>query len=169
MPKPPDLAGNGACCWLKVCRQTAVPLPYYYPFADGRSYPISRDSPKPQPADRVSRPQLLLSETAVHHPNHSPFPKTSTTNPRHNFQNLRQNQIAGLRTGASVPRRKVGRICGSCQSLHQQARSNFCPPPSKPTAFTDQARLWSDVSSFAGTARKGRAQTCRSTKRLPAG
>ena len=35
-------------------------------------------------------------------------------------------------------------------------------------ASTDQARLLRDVSSFAGTARKGRAQTCRSPKRLPA-
>jgi hypothetical protein len=87
-----------------------------------------------QPAG-VSRPQLLLMETAVHHPNHSPFPKNSTTNPRHNFQNLRQNQIAVLRTGASVPRRKVGRICGSFQSLHRQECSNFCPPPSKPVGL----------------------------------
>ena len=147
---------------------TDVDIHYYYAKTDGRSYPTSRDSPKPQPACGVHRPQLLLIETAVPHPNHSPFPKSSTTSPRHNFPNLRPNQIAVLRTGAGIARRKVGRICGSFQSLYRQARSNFCPPPSKPAAFTSQARLLRDVSSFAGTARKGCAQTCRSTERLPA-
>jgi hypothetical protein len=152
----------------KFAGKRPLPFHYYYANKASFSYPTSRDSPKPQPACGVHRPQLLLSETAVHHPNHSPSPKTTKTNPRHNCENLRQNQIAGRRTGASVPQRKVGRICGSCQSLHRQACSNFCPPPSKPTAFASQARLLRDVSSFAGTARKGRAQTCRSTERLPA-
>jgi hypothetical protein len=37
------------------------------------------------------------------------LPKPQQTSPRHNFQNLRQNQIAVRRTGADTTRRKVGR------------------------------------------------------------
>ena len=145
-----------AVAW-KFAGKRPFPFHDYYANKVSFSYPTSRDFPKPQPACGVHRPQLLLIETAVPHPNHSPFPKSSTTSPRHNFPNLRPNQIAVLRTGAGIARRKVGRICGSFQSLYRQARSNFCPPPSKPAAFTSQARLLRDVSSFAGTARKGRA------------
>jgi hypothetical protein len=135
------------------------PFHYYYANKDSFSYPTSRDSPQPQPACDVCRPQLLLLETAVHHPNHSPFPKISTTSPRCNCLTLRQNQIAVLRTGASVPRRKVGRICGSCQNLRQQSCSNFCPPPSKPSAFISRRGFCALCSASLTQRRKGRAPT----------
>jgi hypothetical protein len=49
-PKPPDLAGQGGCCWPKVCWQTAVPLPL-----------------------------LLCQQRQLFLPNPSHFPKTSTS------------------------------------------------------------------------------------------
>jgi hypothetical protein len=153
---PESLLANGRCPSISLCQQSQLFLPN-----------ISRF-----PKALTSRSRFASTTFAERDGRSPPKPlaisKSSTTSPRYNCQNLRQNQISVLRTGASASQRKVGRICGSFQSLHRQECSNFCPPPSKPTAFTDQARLLRDVSSFAGTARKGRAQTCRSTERLPA-
>ena len=75
----------------------------------GRSYPTSRISPKPQTAGGISPPPLLLSKTAVHHPNHPPFPITRPTNPAPQFQSLCQNQIVEPRTGIGTTRRRVGK------------------------------------------------------------
>jgi len=93
----------------KFARERPLPFHNLYLHNDGRSYPTSRDSPKPQPACGVCHPQLLLMEMAVPDPNHSPSPKTSTTNPRQNYQNMRQNQIAARRTGVGTTRRKAGK------------------------------------------------------------
>ena len=157
-----------AVAW-KFAGKRPFPFHDYYANKVSFSYPTSRDFPKPQPACGVRRPQLLLSKTAVHHPNHSPSLKaqrparatTAKTCARTRSLCCELGRVLhGARWAefAGLSKAFVGKHVAISARRHRSQR----PSPAR--------RGFCALCSASLTQRrKGRAQTCPCPKRLPTG